>query len=70
MERAIPHLPGDDLGVAKDGILGLTRGTIHFAVDCPIFVMGPTTQILQAPANPGSHTRNALCCATNNVALN
>lgn len=56
MERAIPHLPGDDLGVAKDfyvnklgfqidfeasedgraGILGLTRGTIHFAVDCPM----------------------------------
>ena len=55
MERAIPHLPGDDLEVAKDfyvsklgfhiayewsedgeGMLGLTRGTIHFAVDCPM----------------------------------
>ena len=56
MERAIPHLPGDDLEVAKDfyvnklgfqiayeasedgreGMLGLRRGTIHFAVDCPM----------------------------------
>jgi len=56
MERAIPHLPGDNLEVAKEfyvnklgfqiayeasedgreGMLGLKRGTIHFAVDCPM----------------------------------
>lgn len=56
MEMAVPHLPGDDLGVAKrfyvdglgfrvsfeasedgrTGILGLERGTIRIAIDCPM----------------------------------
>ena len=56
MERAVPHLPGDDLRVAKGyyvdklgfkvtyeatedgqtGILGLERGTIELAIDCPM----------------------------------
>lgn len=56
MERAVPHLPGDDLRIAKDfyvsklgfrvayeasddgrsGLLGLTRGGIHFCVDSPM----------------------------------
>jgi uncharacterized glyoxalase superfamily protein PhnB len=57
MERAVPHLPGDDLRVAKDfyvdklgftvtyevtedegrtGMLGVERGTIALAIDCPM----------------------------------
>ena len=56
MERAVPHLPGDDLSVAKEfyvdklgfkvtfevtedgktGILGVERGTIALAIDCPM----------------------------------
>lgn len=56
MERAVPHLPGDDLRVARDfyvdklgfkvtfevtddgqnGILGVERGTIALAIDCPM----------------------------------
>ena len=56
MERAVPHLPGDDLEVAKGfyvdklgfvvtfevtddgktGMVGVERGTIALAIDCPM----------------------------------
>jgi uncharacterized glyoxalase superfamily protein PhnB len=56
MERAVPILPADDIGAAKDfyttklgfevawevsddgknGLLGLSRGTIEITMDCPM----------------------------------